>query len=231
MDGSGVLLLPTTSESFNIMKFFNGTFYIASETLQIVLTVLVFTVLPIAVFTMITFQSSILFGLRSFVVMTGSMEPLVQTGSVVYSLAQSSYNKGDIVTFEKEKITVTHRIVDVKREGSNMVYLTKGDANSSIDSTFLGKDKIIGKVQFHFPFVGKFIFFLKNPIGFISFIAIPLIGFILIELWNIKMEFEREWEKKMYKKMKERMKGFNNLAGENYYNEVRPLRKRNESRF
>src|SRR3989344_338332 len=188
------------------MNYLKLSIYFGKEMLHLLLVVLVFAVLPLAVFTLVTFKSDVLFGFRSFIVMTGSMMPLIDPGAVVYSQTRSSYNVGDIVTFEKEKVLVTHRVVDIQRKGAEMVYITRGDANNVVDLQTVSKSQIIGSVQFHFPYVGQFLTYLKTPPGFISIILIPLIGFVLIELWNIKMEWEKEMEKKLYRRMKDQMR-------------------------
>ena len=67
-----------------------------------------------------------LFGIRPYVVYSGSMEPKIPTGAVVFTKEGAySLETGDIITFHNEDTVVTHRVVK-KEEGT---FITKGDAN------------------------------------------------------------------------------------------------------
>src|SRR3989344_7818777 len=70
------------------------------------------------------------------VVESGSMEPAIKTGSVALIRPASSYKIGDIITFEGnfknakgQKVPTTHRIVEMRAERGNPIYITKGDAH------------------------------------------------------------------------------------------------------
>lgn len=182
--------------SLNIIKFIK-------EIVHIKLTVLMFTILPIAVLTLITFKTPLLFNFKSFIVLTGSMQPLIPAGSIVYTQKVSNYNIGDIISYEKAGVIITHRIFDIKREGGKIVYLTKGDANNIPDSDAITSDKIIGKAQFHFPYVGKLLISIRTLSGFLAFIIFPSIIFIGFELWNIKKELEKNIEERLIRKFKQ----------------------------
>jgi hypothetical protein len=39
------------------------------------------------------------------------MEPKVPTGSIIYTLKEKIYNKGDIIAFVDNNVAVSHRIV------------------------------------------------------------------------------------------------------------------------
>ena len=71
-----------------------------------------------------------LFGIRPYVVYSGSMEPKIPTGAVVF-IKEGAYSPetGDIITFHNEDTVVTHRVVK-KEEGT---FITKGDANKNAD--------------------------------------------------------------------------------------------------
>ena len=79
-----------------------------------------------------------LFGIRPYVVSSGSMEPKIPTGAV------------------------THRVVK-KEEGT---FITKGDANKNADPIPVAKSQIIGRVVFCLPYLGYIIYFLKARIPF-----------------------------------------------------------------
>ena len=67
----------------------------------------------------------------AYVVLSGSMEPEIPTGSVVVvDGRKKEWNPGDVITYRRGNMVVTHRIVEKSEEG----YCTKGDANAEEDA-------------------------------------------------------------------------------------------------
>jgi signal peptidase I len=130
----------------------------------------------------------------AFVILSGSMEPTVRTGSVVFIVPQPIYIVGDIVTFAQNgdrNFPVTHRIYKIDDQGiyySDGIYTTKGDANKTPDMEPLTPNNIIGKVWFTIPYLGYAIDFMKRPQGFILFVIVPATIIIYEELKNVKRE-------------------------------------------
>ena len=104
-----------------------------------------------------------LFGIRPYVVYSGSMEPKIPTGAVVFT-KEGAYSPetGDIITFHNEDTVVTHRVVK-KEEGT---FITKGDANKTADPVSVKESQIIGRVVFSLPYLGYVIHFLRTRIPF-----------------------------------------------------------------
>ena len=93
-----------------------------------------------------------LFGIVPYVVLSGSMEPEIQTGSVAFiNTKDKDPEIGDVITFTfgDDKLA-THRVVDIV-EGQ---YVTKGDANEIEDGNPVTKDKIVGTYLFNIPKIG-----------------------------------------------------------------------------
>lgn len=174
----------------------------SAEITRLSLQTLLFIALPLVAFTLLTARTEIIQGLRSFVVVTGSMEPKIPVGSIIYTQNQLGYKVGDVIAFKNEKdMTVTHRIVGIDfNEGTT--YQTKGDANNTVDITPVPKEKVIGKLYLLVPQVGLLMNYVKTPLGFSLLIGIPVVIFIMVELWGIKKELEKEIEKKMLAKFK-----------------------------
>jgi signal peptidase I len=184
---------------------------------ECVFSALVFVFIPIIFLTLISSRTTFLGGVQSFTVLSGSMNPLIPTGSVVYTMPVMEPKVGEIITFKKGNINVTHRVVDtVDKEGKHIspltsplsrfgktevFYKTKGDANNTADSEFVAKNQIIGTVLFHFPSLGQFSSFIKSIPGFLSLIVLPTLMFIGMELFNIKREIEKEVERKTIRKV------------------------------
>lgn len=98
-------------------------------------------------------------GICPYVVLSGSMEPSIQTGSIVFSDKNvREVNVGDVITYDAGSRYVTHRVVCKMKEG----YITKGDANWEADLKPVPQNRVIGKVMFSVPGFGYLIFFLRT---------------------------------------------------------------------
>jgi signal peptidase len=140
------------------------------------------------------------------IVKSGSMEPAIQTGAVVVLKPQASYAVGDIITFGEDtgtQIPTTHRIIEVRQEGSQTFYMTKGDANEDPDNVQIAKSEVEGRVLFSVPFAGYVLDFAKQPIGFTLMIGLPAAMIILDELARIWQEVRRMRGGNVVKKTRE----------------------------
>ncbi len=161
------------------------------------LTFFIFLIIPAILFTLITSRTNFILGIRSFDVLTGSMEPKIPVGSIVFTMEKKVYQVGDVVTFKRNNITVTHRIVGVK----NNQFQTKGDANKAFDPQLVNRSDVIGVDIFILPYLGKLTSFIKTIPGFLMLIALPNLIFIGFEFWNIKEEYKKEIEKRILEKL------------------------------
>lgn len=100
-------------------------------------------------------------GVRTAVVLTGSMEPSIRANDLVVVHRQASYSAGDVVMFRSGASTVTHRITQVTPEG----YRTKGDANNTEDAGVTPPEDVLGRVVLTLHGVGAAVQFLKTPLG------------------------------------------------------------------
>ncbi len=78
-----------------------------------------------------------LLGYQLKMVLSGSMEPGVKTGSIVAIKPggdMTRFKKGDVITFKAdEDILITHRVVEVVKNNNQVMYRTKGDNNDAAD--------------------------------------------------------------------------------------------------
>src|SRR3989338_2746581 len=135
-------------------------------------------------------------GVKSFVVLTGSMEPTFSAGSIIFTQKQSSYIPNDVIAFKQDNVVVTHRIASFGLKDSRPVFKTKGDANNVIDKRLVESNVILGKQLVTIPYIGNIIFFMRTLPGFIAFIIIPAFIYIAFEIVTIKKEIEKEALKK-----------------------------------
>lgn len=107
--------------------------------------------------------------LRGYVILSGSMEPVIPTGTVaVVDSSKRDVRPGNIATFERHGDLVTHRILSKTEEG----YQTKGDANTDPDSGTIPAENIRGTYLFCIPYLGYGFMWAKNhmflTVGFLA---------------------------------------------------------------
>lgn len=110
------------------------------------------------------------FGYQLKTVLSGSMEPGIQTGSLIAVETvddKKSFKKGDVITFrKKENMLVTHRITDVMKDKNGVNYQTKGDNNDGPDLKPVPSQNVVAKYTgFTIPYVGYFINFSQSKNG------------------------------------------------------------------
>lgn len=112
------------------------------------------------------------FGVFPSVVLTGSMEPGIRPGDMVIVRNITSEEEidrlavGDVITFQRDDIIITHRIVEVvKDEYENISYRTKGDNNSAEDVRLVKPEEIKGKNMCTIPYVGLPVLWIKGRLS------------------------------------------------------------------
>ncbi len=118
-----------------------------------------------------------LFGCQVYNVVSGSMEPAIPTGSLVYvqSAQAAEIATNDIIAFYGENDTgaiITHRVV--KNQVVSGQFITKGDANEKEDLSPVSYDRFIGKVSFHVPVLGRVLAFVATLYGKITVAGLVL---------------------------------------------------------
>ncbi len=143
-----------------------------------------------------------LLGYERYVIVSGSMEPTIPVGSVIYDevVPVDDIKVGDIITFVPPPEfgvddPVTHRVVQatvIDNTGSNpgdRLFRTKGDANEDLDPWQMvldGPDQ--ARVAHHIPYVGYAYIALQVRWVQVLVIVIPsvaLIAYIAITLWRV----------------------------------------------
>ena len=120
-----------------------------------------------------------LLGFQEYNVISGSMEPSISVGSIVY-VSQTSFDElkdGDVIAFEVGASVVTHRIV-LKDETSQQI-TTKGDANENPDFMPVPYGNVKGKVVAHVPIIGYVAAWLSETVEKIIAFILLLVGVLL----------------------------------------------------
>jgi signal peptidase len=151
-------------------------------------------------------------GVNFFAVTSGSMEPNIHTGSVIYvgRYKLEDLKSGDVITYskasedKKQASVVTHRIASINKEEIEQdgkktnVYTikTKGDANSSEDEYTVSPGEIIGLYKWNIPKLGYVTTFAQTPQGFVVLVLVPAAILILWEVISLITYFKAHYENK-----------------------------------
>lgn len=152
--------------------------------------------------------------LHFYTINSGSMEPTLKTGSLIYiaSYKLDELKKGDIITFisgQNQKSIVTHRIADLqkitqkislpgdqKQTKEKIIYeiTTKGDANDQNDTALVSPSQILGVYHASVPYLGYLISYTKTPSGFFMLIVFPICLLIVAEVVEIILYFKNYYQ-------------------------------------
>ncbi len=131
-------------------------------------------------------------GYSGYVVVSGSMEPEIPVGSLVFSheIDPATLQLGDVIVFidpARSATPITHRVII--NDALSGTIITKGDANEVEDANPALYDNVLGKVVIHIPRVGFAAAKLTSALGKI------IAGLLLLEAWLL-IEISRRKLKK-----------------------------------
>lgn len=96
-----------------------------------------------------------LFGMRTYLVAGGSMEPTLRAGDVV--IIQNGEIEdiqiGNVILFYDDSKAVLHRVIEIKPAGDGVEFITQGDANNAADAP-VRIDRVEGKAVIKVPKIG-----------------------------------------------------------------------------
>lgn len=113
------------------------------------------------------------FGHKPLVVISGSMEPTLKVGGILYYHEQdiNDFKHDDILVYKTTKHIISHRIVNQTETG----FITKGDANNSIDETEINNSQVLGKgTNWSIPYIGYYADYIYNH-KYLLFISVAII--------------------------------------------------------
>ena len=145
------------------------------KVMKCVIDVICYVALAIIVAVFVCF----LFGIKPYVVMSGSMEPAIHTGSICFVNSRADYNKietGDVIAFETALgDKVTHRAVAVTKDGIE----TKGDANDNSDGISATPANFCGRTILVIPNLGYLLIALQRPRNMVILGIIVVMMFVI----------------------------------------------------
>lgn len=128
-------------------------------------------------------------------VQSDSMAPTFSKGALVIGKLvdeNTVIQKDTIITFPQKvggvTIKNTHRVVDTNTSAGTTLYQTQGDNREECptpDQVWKTRNDIIAVYVGHIPFVGGFIDFLKEPLGFVLILVLPIVAFIAWQAYKL----------------------------------------------
>jgi len=117
-----------------------------------------------------------LLGYEVYYVESGSMEPTLPIGSVVYveNINPREAETDDIVAFHYDGVVVTHRVVQNQYFSEELI--TKGDANQTQDINPVSYNQFIGRVKYHVPYIGPIMMVAASDIGKVYLMVLAFCG-------------------------------------------------------
>lgn len=136
-----------------------------------------------------------LLGYEIYEVVSGSMEPEIPVGSLLYveEAKPEDLVSGDVIAFEREGAVVTHRVEENRYVEGELI--TKGDANQKEDMFPVAYRDLIGKVVCHIPVLGLVMAMLASTTGKLYAAAFAACGVMFHMLAGILRERQREQRK------------------------------------
>lgn len=173
----------------------NKALKIIGNILYYMLVVLVLLILLVVLLQRFTHNNASIGGIRIFNIVTESMVPEYKVGDILISksIDPSKIEIGDDVVYMGEvgsfqgKI-ITHRVIDIEKDGDNYKFHTKGIANEYEDPAVVSEDQIYGTIIYKthiLSFISKII---NNLYGFYFLIFIPLAVLIIVKIVKIHRE-------------------------------------------
>ena len=176
----------------------------------VIIKILYIIIIPIIIYDLILIAQTIInpyktpnfFGIKTFNIVSGSMEPQISINDIVIikEIGKRELEVGDIISFNLNGEIITHRITNIENKDDDLIYTTKGDNNEVTDIEQVRYEQIEGKQVGLIPKLGTVLNILKNKIVFAIVLTILLTCF-MIERKKFSSKIRRkekriEWETK-----------------------------------
>lgn len=127
-------------------------------------------------------------GYFPMIVLTDSMDPEIQSGDLIFchTVEAEAVQVGDIISFYDPmgsgSTVVTHRVMEIKDEGTGRSFITKGDNNNTEDQMPVQAEDVIGLYKSRIAGAGNIAMFMQTTPGLIVCVILPM---ILLIGWDV----------------------------------------------
>lgn len=123
-----------------------------------------------------------IFGFRMYHVISGSMEPELKVGSLIYVREEvpGEIEAKEIIAYysaQEDGGIITHRVLE--NNPVSGCFRTKGDANDAEDPMLVEYNRYIGSVKFKIPYMGKAFMIMTSLYGKIAAVCVVILGVVL----------------------------------------------------
>lgn len=141
---------------------------------QLILVLIILLCIPLSV--------PRLFGYEVYNVISGSMEPTIPVGSLVYikHMDATEIAVEDVIAFyspNNPEATITHRVIE--KDDSTREFITKGDANAQEDLAPIPYEYLVGRVELSLPYLGNILSGFVNGNGKMAVIGLVVLSVVL----------------------------------------------------
>ena len=136
-----------------------------------------------------------LWGQKPLVVISGSMEPTLKVGGVLYyeKINIDELDEGDILVYQANDHIISHRIVDIIEDD----FITKGDKNNSVDNYLVSSNQVLGKgTNWSIPYIGYYADYIYGH----KYLLYISLGIIIVDLCNDVYKEHKKKVGKIYEK-------------------------------
>ena len=112
-------------------------------------------------------------GHKPLVVISGSMEPTLKVGSLLYYHDKNldDFEQGDILVYKSKNHIISHRVVENLDGG----FITKGDGNKTNDSIIVNDEQVLGEgTNWCIPYLGLYADFIYTH-KYLLFITVSIL--------------------------------------------------------
>ena len=127
-------------------------------------------------------------GYFPMIVLTDSMDPEIQSGDLIFchTVEAEAVQVGDIISFYDPmgngSTVVTHRVMEIKDEGTGRSFITKGDNNNTEDQMPVQAEDVIGLYKRRIAGAGNIAMFMQTTPGLIVCVILPI---LLLIGWDV----------------------------------------------
>jgi signal peptidase len=121
-----------------------------------------------------------LIGYSSIVIQGGSMATSLPAGSIAVTeqVPAEAISVGDVILYHPpatspDHASVMHRVVSVREEDGQVLFRTKGDANSTPDPWEFGLEGNGARLVYAVPYVGYLVAYVRTPVGWVLVFMLP----------------------------------------------------------
>ena len=131
-----------------------------------------------------------LFGRQLLSVLTGSMSPAIDAGSLILvrETEPEEITVGEIITYRGSTINApltTHRVQRIEKDGTGIRFITKGDRNNVSDALPISEERVLGVVEWDIPLLGYVFAYAQSRQGLLLLVILPALMVIAYALTNL----------------------------------------------